>query len=488
MIVTCTSCQARFRIPDEKVGSRGARVRCSKCKNVFVVKPGPAGEQAPPAPDPLAAPARDPFAGPARDPFADSARDTFAAPPGDPFANPAAQADPFGEVRRDPFAATLPASGGSAGALPLPVTDLADLAGPARETVPATRGSLTALAPPMPAPAEAGQVSSADDLVLEEPSRAVSVAPPPLPRAAPAFDFAAASDLAEPAPEEGAGQGLQFELGTPGTDLGEAPGAAPESGLELGSSANGAPGGVDFAGADPFASAAAAEPPAPLPGPMDGAAAKPRTITQPIVRVPASPAAAAGRTAAERLKAAAAPGAGPLSASLSGGRLTAFVANAISLAALLAVAAGLLSWWLRGAAGPDRVAARAVEAVETTSGLYETPGGRRVLFVRGQVHSRSAVPLGRVVVRAEVLRRGEVLARAEGLAGAVPTPEEVVRLANREDAARLRAQVASRAPARLAPDRSLPFLVVFDEVPEGLRDATVRVVAEPQPGASARAP
>jgi predicted Zn finger-like uncharacterized protein len=37
MIVICTRCQARFRVADEKIGPRGAKVRCSKCQTIFVV-------------------------------------------------------------------------------------------------------------------------------------------------------------------------------------------------------------------------------------------------------------------------------------------------------------------------------------------------------------------------------------------------------------------------------------------------------------------
>src|SRR5512136_2835270 len=55
MVVVCTSCQARFRVADEKVGPRGARVRCTKCRTVFsVAPPGPvadAGLAPPPARD-----------------------------------------------------------------------------------------------------------------------------------------------------------------------------------------------------------------------------------------------------------------------------------------------------------------------------------------------------------------------------------------------------------------------------------------------------
>ena len=37
MIVHCTSCQAKFRIADEKIGPRGAKARCSRCQTVFAV-------------------------------------------------------------------------------------------------------------------------------------------------------------------------------------------------------------------------------------------------------------------------------------------------------------------------------------------------------------------------------------------------------------------------------------------------------------------
>ena len=37
MIVHCTSCRAKFRIADEKIGPRGAKARCSRCETVFAV-------------------------------------------------------------------------------------------------------------------------------------------------------------------------------------------------------------------------------------------------------------------------------------------------------------------------------------------------------------------------------------------------------------------------------------------------------------------
>jgi predicted Zn finger-like uncharacterized protein len=39
MIVQCPNCQAKFKLPDDKVGPSGARLRCSKCRNVFRVDP-----------------------------------------------------------------------------------------------------------------------------------------------------------------------------------------------------------------------------------------------------------------------------------------------------------------------------------------------------------------------------------------------------------------------------------------------------------------
>ncbi len=39
MIATCTGCQTRYRVAPEKLGRRGARIRCQKCSEVFHVAP-----------------------------------------------------------------------------------------------------------------------------------------------------------------------------------------------------------------------------------------------------------------------------------------------------------------------------------------------------------------------------------------------------------------------------------------------------------------
>jgi len=60
MIVQCEQCQTRFRLADEKLREGGIKVRCSKCKHIFLVEP-PASETAPPpAPEPQFSPPTEP--------------------------------------------------------------------------------------------------------------------------------------------------------------------------------------------------------------------------------------------------------------------------------------------------------------------------------------------------------------------------------------------------------------------------------------------
>jgi predicted Zn finger-like uncharacterized protein len=53
MIVECEECQAKFKLDDAKVPEKGIKVRCSKCKHVFVVqKPAPPVEELVPPQEP----------------------------------------------------------------------------------------------------------------------------------------------------------------------------------------------------------------------------------------------------------------------------------------------------------------------------------------------------------------------------------------------------------------------------------------------------
>jgi predicted Zn finger-like uncharacterized protein len=256
MIVICTKCQAKFRVADEKIGPRGAKVRCSKCQTVFLVHPQlgtlpvsdgdarvPTG--ATPVPPTTARPPAEPASPPARDPFAD--RDPFAAPPpaadpfasADPFARPAPAADPFGG--RDPFAAPPPApqGGPSPDGLGAPfvaavspratlVTDLSDLMRAPGAMPPPPLPGASAAPPPLPFPPAAPPV---DDPF------AAPAAPPPAddPFAAPAAPPRAEDD--------------PFGLAAPG-------GAPPAPAEPAGPAALADP----FASEDPFAGAVAATP------------------------------------------------------------------------------------------------------------------------------------------------------------------------------------------------------------------------------------
>src|SRR6266567_7694500 len=46
MIVQCDQCSAKFRLDDSKVKEGGAKVRCSKCKHIFLVQREAPAEEA----------------------------------------------------------------------------------------------------------------------------------------------------------------------------------------------------------------------------------------------------------------------------------------------------------------------------------------------------------------------------------------------------------------------------------------------------------
>src|ERR1039457_4566070 len=46
MVVQCDQCNAKFRLDDSKVTENGVKVRCSKCKNIFLVRKAVPTEEA----------------------------------------------------------------------------------------------------------------------------------------------------------------------------------------------------------------------------------------------------------------------------------------------------------------------------------------------------------------------------------------------------------------------------------------------------------
>ena len=240
MIVICTKCQAKFRVADEKIGPRGAKVRCSRCQTVFLVHPDlgtvPSLDAASSNTAPPAAPAVDleahtgavraprsenPFIESAGAPAWNTAVPT-PAPAADPFASPPPPTDPFAAAGHRPAGAD-PFAEAEGSRATLAVTDLSDLLGP-RTSSPVKRAGPPPLPPSARAAASAPEPFAAaatraapsfEAPSLEQPSldaapsfdTAASFEPPSFDAAAPSFDTdpsfdaAPALDAASPAPD-----------------------------------------------------------------------------------------------------------------------------------------------------------------------------------------------------------------------------------------------------------------------------------------------
>jgi predicted Zn finger-like uncharacterized protein len=453
MIVICTKCEAKFRVADERVGPRGANVRCSRCREVFFVQP--AAGAAPAAGAPAAAPAvpgglavdlergaspslENPFAvdpvrapSGARPPPLPPPLPTRVSPgPADPFAAFAASAP-----SADPFAAGAPAPPDPFAAGAPPAGPFAPARAPAAEIPEADPADLLAVAAgggdPDPASASlALEGTTGNGLALED--RQTPHPVPAAPRGGGADAFPAGGGYgADPA---------AYDSGGFGED--ESPALASEPAV---------------AGAEPVAPPPATAPPEEARPPTRAPAPAP----EPDARIPGA----------------------------RGSRLRAAVVNAIALAALLAAALAILVVWrteghldatslrpaaivagLRRAGAPGPFSPRDVR-----SGLYEREKGPPVLFVRGEVVSRAPAPVAGVKVAVEIVRDGRVIARGEALAGAVPTPEALHRAADAAALAAVAREAASRAPSRVAPGDAVPFLVAIADHPADLEGASLRV-------------
>jgi predicted Zn finger-like uncharacterized protein len=486
MIVICTKCQAKFRVADDRIGARGAKVRCSRCETIIVVQ-----REAAPAAEPLASDGRPIGASPG--PAADVAA---AGPPAcSSPASPPAVSDPFAPFSRaaDPFAAAEPFAPAAAAPAALPVTDLADLADPGPAPAPAPRPravppplpSMRAAAAPLPEPA----APEDDPFDLATPAHAAPLPPP----AAPARVAAADSDdgglaledrftpppMKVPAPDPFALAGEAAGSRDPFADPFAAAGGEPFD-----------PGAFDYAAepGGPALGVAGDEPVTPPPPASDAPAI-------PVPAPAAAPAPQPARAPAAEAPELAAAGAGRIP---RGSRLRAAAVNAVALAALLLVALAMLVVWrtdgdldaasLRPAAVLGVLRGGAAKgpfvAGELRSGLYERERGAPVLFVRGKALSRADAAVAAVKVSVEVVRGDEVLARGEAIAGAVPTPEELYLAADDAALARVAAAARARAPAEVRPGDAVPFLVAIGQAPADLEGATLRL--ELSPAASAR--
>ncbi|MGB8932889.1 MAG: zinc-ribbon domain-containing protein [Anaeromyxobacteraceae bacterium] len=454
MIVVCSACQARFKVADEKVGPRGAKVRCSKCQTVFVVHldlgvvPGDA------SPAPSTAPAAEL---PAR-----RALDLDLEPAPRPGVRPVVAADPFSQgpvshAAADPFAPSTAAPFDPFGSAPFPSAG------------PGARDPFAAADPFASPPAGGGGIGSIDPFVATVSSAG---------RANPAMTDL--SDLlgggGEPSPSGVLETGFDFV--EPDLTLAERTAARPVSSAPM-------TGFGDFAGEDPFS-----EPGGGFePGGFNGFGEVHESFDAPAPAAPTAPASAPAPAHAAPVLDAVADSQAAVGTRRRSSQLRAFAVNAVSLLALLAVALAFLAYWrgvrpgLQLLTGPAAVLSGAggapFSAVQVRSGIYDRSDAPPVLFVSGAAVSHASAAVPGLRVRVEVVRKGAVLARGEASAGAVPTPEELY--ASR-DAAGLAAAVARRVRTKLAdvkPGESVPFMVAISDYPGDVAGARLRVTVEP---------
>ena len=157
MNVLCPKCQALFRVDPERVPSAGARVRCARCNDVFLLTrqgalplgaaPAPAGQA--PAPAGAARPAPAPAA-PVRPPA-----DTVAQQAMSPRPTPAPPVQPPAPPASPAARATVPPSGVAAPAGRPSPQSVAAAPAPARPTAAAPAAAAPAPGPMATAPAKA---------------------------------------------------------------------------------------------------------------------------------------------------------------------------------------------------------------------------------------------------------------------------------------------------------------------------------------------
>jgi predicted Zn finger-like uncharacterized protein len=490
MIVTCSQCHARFRVADEKVGPRGAKLRCSRCHTVFLVKREGQAVVAPPAPPPAAFPLPRPgidldletgvrpVAG--ADPFAP------AGAPAEPYARSVASTDPFAAAGGAAFGSVDPLGADPFGPVPATEPPPASVAG-LGPAVPGLGDPFVAAVLPRPDRVEPRTALVTDLSDLARPAPSASGAPA---MGEPgAFHAALASD--EPAGRESA---LALEDRTPSPPPAGPP-PLPQRPPPLP-----VPGAAGFAGDDPlgFGPEQGDEyrggdfPGAPDEPLVPASAPDPMAAEVPAAPSPAAPARVRPPAAARRIldQEPDSDAEGRRRKAATADRIRAVAVNALALVALVVLSLGLLLMWrgrapleagtLRPSALLDALGGRDDAPFRTdgvSNGLYERASGAPIFFVRGRVVSRAGAAVRGVRVSVELLRGAVVLARGEALAGAVPTPEELWSAGDGPELARIARAAETRAPRAIRPGDAVPFLVVIPDRQADLSGATLRVVA-----------
>lgn len=437
MIVQCEKCQSRFKIPDEKVTSKGVKVRCGRCQHMFRVS-----------------------------------KEEGSGAEGDPFArfDPNGPSDLQDKTRPGVFSKGIAATaqpepepeGLPADLFEVPTREQPQLKMPPElPPEPATR--------PAQSPALASSVWEASGFgsnaegqpepTLMDFGPLPTQAPEPQPQAEPdpfaqpsqgndmswtgVNDYGASSAPASPSDPFGASEDLSFSQAEPAPPA-EAGDSVP-SREEL----------FDI-------------PPPPPP-------AEP-AVTQSQTPAPAAPPAAP--VAPPAISSRTQPPASRLPALLANLVVTAVLLVVLAVGAVLAMNDGKLD---AAAFSPARFKALLAPpseliAKDLSSGLYETREGRPIFFVRGEAHNRGATR-AKLKVRVELLDGNTLVSFAEGMAGELPSPEALYGLASGVEVEALHDKL-SAAALEVEPNSSRPFLVAFYEYPPELEGFRLRVTVE----------
>ncbi len=120
-----------------------------------------------------------------------------------------------------------------------------------------------------------------------------------------------------------------------------------------------------------------------------------------------------------------------------------------------------------------------LHARDLTAGIFRSPEGRELLYLRGSVHGRRPSPEGSSVFVAGELHEvhGSTIARSASWAGVMPSPQELAAVRDDGSWESLSRRLASEVAKAVPSDGEVPFLLVFPSarVPRG--PLQVRVVA-----------
>ncbi|MBI3183634.1 MAG: zinc-ribbon domain-containing protein [Myxococcales bacterium] len=487
MIVKCSQCQTRFKIPDEKVTEKGVKVRCTKCQHTFRVKRAPAEAQpavapppARPAPAPVSPGRFNPFEafGEASTAGDDATRPALYQAPSPPSPRLGPKVDPFAAfTSEEPSDGTRPMFNPSEKPLEPSYEAQKHLPIDAFEE-PTRVGSH--LASESPLPPEPSTIPSARPFRAQaKPARGPLTGE----------DWTVTNPTRPDAPTAlltGTAPGVPAFTNPKGVRVPPAPAASEQVIGDLPE--------VDELFSRALSSEESTDPgvvPKGVPRTEDRAALfdlpppPEETKTSPAETRPAAGAPPQGAAIARiaLVKRAVGPDsvkqerpARPSKRSWK--TVLVNVALALLVLPVLAVVAAVYLNEGQLDFSVPRIRAMFVPreeliAVDISNGLYDAQVGKPLFFVRGLVENRTEKP-GQARVRAEILEDGQLVSAAEAFAGASTSPEDLFQISSGSDVEGMNRRI-DFSTVVIAPHGRKPFLIAFHEYPPNLQSFWVKV-------------